>query len=133
MRRKITRNGKGSSGNDNPPPPPPSNNEEVLNQIRDAIVSLDARLKKVENNGTDKERSRIGGSHSNDMGRSMHQEDDIENPCANQSMSMVWKHLHHFHPPTFPGGTSPTKAEEWIDRMEMLFESVECTSNKRSR
>ncbi|KAK4275750.1 hypothetical protein QN277_018781 [Acacia crassicarpa] len=40
-------------------------------------------------------------------------------------MLTVWKHLDRFHPETFSGGL-PTEAESWIDRLEMLFESIGC-------
>ncbi|PKA52351.1 hypothetical protein AXF42_Ash010247 [Apostasia shenzhenica] len=41
-------------------------------------------------------------------------------------------HFRKEKPPQFAGGPDPLAAEEWIDRLEIIFEFIECPDNKKT-
>ncbi|XP_028763323.1 uncharacterized protein LOC114721630 [Neltuma alba] len=118
-------------------------NDEILRQLQAVILSLDERVRKMEDNRRNKEAEispEMEGHHDGDSighngGQSNEQEtvneEEVAEVLPDIPITTVWKYIGRFNPPTFKGSLNSVEAEAWIDRLETLFSTVNCSSQQK--
>ena len=126
--------GSGSSSQTQQSSPVP---EPFLNQFRDMMIeAMDERLQKFKEDWMQENQGGREVGNENDDGN--HDERELEDEENDEflgtrvvrpedlAVDEIWKNVARHNLGTFCGGHQPEVAEEWIDRLENIFQVVTC-------
>ena len=105
--------------------------DAFLAQFKDMMIgAMDAKLQQFKEDWVrENQREREVGNDDEEefqMGQEVNRPGDV-------SFGVVWKDVSRHNPGTFNGGRQAEAAEEWIERLETIFQAITCSESQKAR